>query len=156
MLYCLRAETGSFFLSLRTALFIRAIQTALRMADGALDWGFTEEELNSCLKVVGVLREKPQLLFEDERIHATELYRYINPRKEFKKAVKNFAAERNKHGRALAKQKDQARVAKTQMRRDRNAALERILAVEQSAVPMLEDAASSSTNAMEVARPSPE
>eukprot|EP00667_Euglena_gracilis_P030958 EG_transcript_43741 len=117
------------------------------MAAEGRDWGFTAEELATCVKVVTALHQRPELLVEDPDIQATELYRYINPRKDWKNTLKHYNRERNEHGRQLAREKARAMVAKTQMRQERNAALERILALEQQGQgvpPLLADAPSAS------------
>eukprot|EP00668_Euglena_longa_P046372 GGOE01062057.1.p1 GENE.GGOE01062057.1~~GGOE01062057.1.p1 ORF type:complete len:581 (-),score=174.55 GGOE01062057.1:183-1838(-) len=107
------------------------------MAGADRDWGFTAEELATCVKVVHALHNRPELLMEDPDIRATELFRFINPRKDWKHTLKVFNAERNKHGRQLAREKERAMLAKTQLRQERNAALERVLALEQQRPPLL-------------------
>eukprot|EP01012_Entosiphon_sulcatum_P013304 TRINITY_DN1856_c0_g1_i1.p1 TRINITY_DN1856_c0_g1~~TRINITY_DN1856_c0_g1_i1.p1 ORF type:complete len:574 (-),score=146.87 TRINITY_DN1856_c0_g1_i1:457-2157(-) len=97
-------------------------------ASGPEAWGFTREELDACVKVVHVLRERPQLFHEDPELKATELFKYINPRKEWKKQIKGLVVESKKEVRQEFKKKEQAKLAKTQLRQQRNAALESILA----------------------------
>eukprot|EP01061_Rhynchopus_euleeides_P035575 TRINITY_DN59958_c0_g1_i1.p1 TRINITY_DN59958_c0_g1~~TRINITY_DN59958_c0_g1_i1.p1 ORF type:complete len:607 (+),score=293.96 TRINITY_DN59958_c0_g1_i1:123-1823(+) len=103
--------------------------------EAAAKWGFTVEELEAALKVVGILRFKPEVFLEDIPLRTTGLWRWINrPPSMNKQAGKRVQQELFKHARnqrrRLMKEQDKKKLAKTEMRVARDEALERLLTID--------------------------
>eukprot|EP01063_Lacrimia_lanifica_P014263 TRINITY_DN20898_c0_g1_i1.p1 TRINITY_DN20898_c0_g1~~TRINITY_DN20898_c0_g1_i1.p1 ORF type:complete len:634 (+),score=305.15 TRINITY_DN20898_c0_g1_i1:44-1903(+) len=98
-------------------------------------WGFSVDELEAALKVVGILRWTPQVFLDDEVLKTTGLWRWINrPPSMKKEQTRNIHAQlfkevRNKRQK-LMKESDKKKLAKTEMRVARDQALERLLTID--------------------------
>ena len=104
-------------------------------AEAAEQWGFTTDELEAALKVVGILRFKPEVFLEDTTLRTTGLWRWINrPPSMGKQAGKRVQQELFKHARnqrrRLMKEQDKQKLAKTEMRVARDEALNRLLTID--------------------------
>eukprot|EP00659_Diplonema_papillatum_P004113 gene4113-6402_t len=111
-----------------------------RVADGeeqdAIEdkWGFTAEELEKALKVVGILRYQPEVFLEDAVLKTTGLWRWINRPPNLRNRGKRVHQELVKtvrlQKRRLMREEDKRKIAKTEMRVARDEALERLLTID--------------------------
>eukprot|EP01064_Diplonema_japonicum_P030531 TRINITY_DN520_c0_g2_i4.p1 TRINITY_DN520_c0_g2~~TRINITY_DN520_c0_g2_i4.p1 ORF type:complete len:600 (+),score=170.34 TRINITY_DN520_c0_g2_i4:148-1800(+) len=97
-------------------------------------WGFSTEELEATLKVVGKLRMDPEVFLKDQVLKTTGLWRWINRPPELRNKSKLVNKELCKsvrtQKRKLMKEEDKRKLAKTEMRIARDEALERLLTID--------------------------
>eukprot|EP01065_Artemidia_motanka_P042819 TRINITY_DN5803_c3_g1_i3.p1 TRINITY_DN5803_c3_g1~~TRINITY_DN5803_c3_g1_i3.p1 ORF type:complete len:644 (+),score=129.29 TRINITY_DN5803_c3_g1_i3:114-1934(+) len=99
-------------------------------------WGFNRKELEACLKVVCMLRHDPEIFLRDPILKSSLLWRWVNRPPHLRGAGKRVHQQLQKElGRQKRKQQredDQRKIAKTEMRVQRNEALERLLTIDPS------------------------
>ena len=95
------------------------------------DWGFTDDELRTCVRVFERLRDNPDFFLRSEKLRATGLHWMINRGQLYKRKhgetfakLEKMSASDRKKAKAAS---DQAKMAKTQMRKDREQAMKRLL-----------------------------
>lgn len=120
--------------------YVDGDEEAVRCSEGAQTmsleererrWGFTKSELDTATKVVGILFRNPTLFVGDPILAETRLFTMLSRDRDTKRkneqALKRIMAEEKARKTAEKRQQDIETIRKTQMKQEREAALQALL-----------------------------